>query len=387
MEIRMKKNRFMILILFLGTLTAFFLISLVKPQKEYSAVENRVLEQRPEFDVEELLEGDFQESYENYLNDQFIARDSWVDLAVGFEKLLGKRDVNGIYLGKDGYLLEKYTDSDFKRRQVADNIELLADFLNRMAEQYGKERVDCLMIPGKAEALPEKLPPFAGGFDEQVYIAELMDYLEEPDILLDLTEVLQAHQQEYIYYRTDHHWTTLGAYYAYAAWAEWKQEAFLPLSEYEEEIAADDFYGTSYNKCHENVEPDTITLLHGSAEKELFVDWNDGEECSDSWYSMEALEDNDKYRVFFDGNTAKITIKTGADNDKALLLLKDSYANCFVPFLAEHYGTIVMIDLRYYGDFIEDLLDEYGKITDVMVLFNVEKFMQNDSMDLLVFEE
>ena len=104
----MKKAKIMVIALFAGILGAFFLVSVLLPQKDFSVTENRLLEQRPELLPEDILSGDYQETYETYLNDQFVARDRWVDLAVNTEKLMGRRDVNGIYVGKDGYLLEKY---------------------------------------------------------------------------------------------------------------------------------------------------------------------------------------------------------------------------------------------------------------------------------------
>lgn len=380
----MRKAKITLIVLFMTTLAAFFLISVVTPQKDFSATENRPLEQRPELYVEDILSGDFQETYENYLNDQFVARDQWVNLAANFEKLLGQKDINGIYLGKDGYLLEKYNDGDFHSQQMDDYIGILGEFLNRMTDQYGQEHVNCLFVPGKASALPQKLPDYAPSFDEQEIIEAVRDGLEHPDILLDLTETMHQHGDEYIYYRTDHHWTTLGAYYAYEAWCAKTGETAIPLSAYEREAVTDSFYGTSYNKCHERVQADRIELFHGSAEKHIHVNWDNGENESESWYQMDALEESDKYQVFFNGNTARITVDTGNTNNKTLLLLKDSYANCLVPFLAEHYSRIIMIDLRYSADCIDDIMAENPDITDIMVLYNVEKFLQdNSNIDLL----
>ena len=129
---------------------------------------------------------------------------------------------------------------------------------------------------------------------------------------------------------------------------------------------------------------DTIELFHGPGEQKLRVDINDGEQETDSCYQMDALKESDQYQVFFDGNTAKITVDTGIEGKGTLLLVKDSYANCFVPFLAENFSRIVMVDLRYNSDCIDDVMDEYPDITDVMVLYNIEKFLQSSSnIDLL----
>ena len=380
----MRKAKISVIVLFVGTLAFSFFLSVLFPQKEFSATENRPLEQRPELCVEDILSGDFQETYENYLNDQFPGRDRWVNLAVGTDRLLGQKDVNKIYLGKDGYLLEKYSDGDFDERQSEDNIGILGEFLNRMTEQYGKEHVDCFFVPGKAAALSKKLPKFVEPYDEQEIISAVLDELEEPEVLTDLTDIMQKHENEYIYYRTDHHWTTLGAYYAYEAWCEKKKEVPVSLSSYQREVVSNSFYGTSYNKSHQRVKKDTIELFHGPVESGgIHVDWDDGEEEADSWYWKDALRTHDQYQVFFNGNTAKITVDTGNKNGKTLLLLKDSYSNCFVPFLAEHYNRIIMIDLRYCSDCIDDIMEEYPDISDVMVMYNVEKFQQDDHMELL----
>ena len=380
----MRKAKITIITLFAGTLAAFFLISVFQPQKDFSATENRSLEQRPQVCAEDILSGDFQETYESYLNDQFVARDRWVDLAVGRAKLSGQRDVNGIYLGRDGYLLEKYTDGDFDPEITEDYIGILGDYLNRMTDQYGQEHVNCLLVPGKASALPQKLPAYAVPFEEQEVVEALEDELEQPQILLNLTDTMREHREEYIYYRTDHHWTTLGAYYAYEEWCGRTGRPLHALEEYDRETVSDSFYGSSFNKCHQKVRADTIELFHGPGEQKLHVDINDGEQETDSCYQMDALKESDQYQVFFDGHTAKITVDTGIEGKGTLLLVKDSYANCFVPFLAENFSRIVMVDLRYNSDCIDDVMDEYPDITDVMVLYNIEKFLQSSSnIDLL----
>ena len=156
------------------------------------------------------------------------------------------------------------------------------------------------------------------------------------------------------------------------------------MDEFTIETVADDFYGTTYNKLHCAVEADVVQLYHSDDETEIVVDMNDGARVTDSFYFLDQLENSDKYRVFFQGNTAKILVETGAGTGRTLLLFKDSYANCFVPFLAGDYDTIIMLDLRYLSDTVSDVLEEYGgDITDVLLLFNVEKFMQDENITRL----
>lgn len=383
----MKVCRYLPMTIFILIIAAFTVISFVKPEEEFSETENRLLETKPEPDIEDIFSGDYQECYEAYLNDQFVFRDRFVDMAVATMKLTGKKDVNGIYLGREGYLLEKYGAKDFSEEQIDSNCSLLADAVNALTAQYGAEHVTCMMIPGKANVLTEKMPDYATGYDEQRVIGDIREMLEEPSVLLDVTQVLREHQQEYIYYRTDHHWTTLGAYYGYAALAEKIGDQVKPVDAYERQIVSDTFYGTGYNKSHQRVEPDTVELFLDASSQVLEVDFNDGERVTDSCYLPEEIEDEaDQYRIFFGGNTAKIDIRTQAGTGRTLLALKDSYANSLIPFLTSDYDRIIMLDLRYASDLLPELLKPYDDITDVLVMYNVEKFLQDTSIDLMDME-
>lgn len=381
----MNKRKIMMAAIFCLMLSGCSLVSLLLPDKEISVTENRELQQRPKLTKKRFLNGKFQAQYETYLNDQFCLRDQWVTLATGIQAFLGRKDINGVYLGRDGYLLEKNDVTDFDKEQVKENTGYLSKFLNDMTEAYGKEHVSCLMIPSKALALPDRLPAFAEiPYQDQV-LGSLRRQLSDPGIMLDLCDEMQKHQKEYIYYRTDHHWTALGAYYAYAAWAQMTgQVSAHPLEYYQRETVFTDFYGTTYNKVHACSEADSVELFHSAGEKGVKVDMDDGELLSDTMYfPKEASQGFNRYNLFFSKNTFKIEVNTKAKTGKTLLLIKDSFANCFVPFLTEDFDQIVMIDYRYGKMAVGRILDEYEDITDVLVLFNTEKFMQNKKLEKL----
>ncbi len=372
--------------LFCTVLAAGFFSTWLLPQKEYSKMENRALETRPDGSISEILSGEFQEHYEKYLNDQMCFRDQWVSMAVGLEYLFGKRDINGVYIGRDGYLIEKYEESGFEDAQIAENVKTLSGFLNDAVKQFGKQRVSCLMLPAKETALPKKLPHFAPqtGRKETDTIASLRRGLEEPDLLLDMANVLKKHQDEYIYYRTDHHWTPLGAYYAYCAWAEQTGHTAHPIGDYSRETVFTDFYGTTYNKVHLPVPMDHVELFGHPNQEGVSVVLDGGEIRSSSFYFRDAaLEGFNRYNLFFSKNTAQIEIKTNAHTGRALLVVKDSFANCFVPFLAGDYDKIVMVDFRYGKNDIYDILKMHEEITDVLVMYNVRKFMQDTNLKAL----
>lgn len=365
-----------------GCAAASFLL----PQKEYSDIENRTLETKPEWSVSDLLNGEYQEHYEKYLNDQMFLRDGWVGLAAGMERLMGKQDINGVFIGKDGFLLEKYSESDFQDAQAKENIRILSSFLNDAVEKYGKEQVACLLIPDKSDAMPQKLPAYAqtGIQKTKAAVRKLADCLNEPDILLDAGAELSGHQDEYIYYRTDHHWTTLGAYYVYRAWA--KKTGHIPgeWKDYDRETVFRDFYGTTYNKVHIRVPADSIELFHHPNQKGVKVDFGDETPVSDSFYFPEAAAEGfDRYRVFLSKNAARIQITTKAATGRSLLIVKDSFANCFVPFLAGDYETILMADCRYGKENIREILAKQDEITDVMVLYQANQFFKDTGLEAL----
>lgn len=374
------------IVLFCTMLSAGGLVYCIMPQKEFSDLENRLLQTRPQLVLEELLNGSYQENYEAYLNDQMPGRDGWVWMAVQMERLLGKKDTNGVYIGKDGYLLEKFDDSEYDRAQIKENIDVLSQFLNNAVQKYGKERVSCIILPDKAGAMPGKLPAYAESTtaQEKNAAAGLKKSLDEPDILLDLQPELQKHQNEYIYYRTDHHWTTLGAYYAYCKWAEQTGHKAPGLDSFQRETAFDDFYGTTYNKAHIRVPMDQVELFHGPFEDGITVEGDEGKIRSDSFYFKEAAKAGfNRYQVFFSKNMAKIQISTKAATGRSLLVVKDSFANCFVPFLAGDYEKIIMVDCRYGNENVNDILESHDEITDVLVLYNIRKFMQDKNLHKL----
>ncbi len=360
-------------------------VTFVAPDKEYSVVENRELAKKPSLTPQKFLNGSYQKEYESYLDDQFFMRDQWVDVSGMIQQAAGKKEMNSVYFGKDGYLLEKSEESEIDQAQAEENAETLSSFLNDVGQTYGREHVSCMMIPSKALALPDKLPAFAAPLEQGGILASLKKKLANPDMLIDLKDTMQSHQDEYIYYRTDHHWTTLGAYYAYRVWAEkTKQATGYQVSHYQRETVFDDFYGTTYNKVHVKAPADEVELFLTPAQETVHVNMDDGETEADSLYFKKAAEKGfNRYNVFLSKNTFQIEIDTGADTGKTLLLVKDSFANCFVPFLTEDYEKIIMIDYRYGKLPIGAIMEQYRDITDVLVLFQTEKFMQNTKLGKL----
>lgn len=396
---RQKSGRLVLLpvILFVGVLFVCMLVSIVKPKSDFSEAENRALQELPELSFDGILQGDVQEEYEDYLSDQFWGREGFVALCSKLKRSFGKKDINGVYLGTDGYLLEKYHASDFDKTQVEDNIFYLSAFIKDTVKSLGKDHVRTLFIPSKATVLSSYMPEHAKAYDTSYVPQQVAKEIsfgveeEEADVdggVLNLTMALNRHEKEYIYYRTDHHWTTLGAYYAYSAYKESLGQRPPALSDYKQKVVSNQFLGTSYDKVQQAEQADEIRCFtymgtRTVSSNALHINFDDGASVWDSYYDENSLSTKDKYSYFLGGNTAKIHITTGTDNGKVLLLLKDSFSNSFVEFLEQDYTHIYMLDLRYVEGNVYDsiaAINRENSITDVLVLYNVEKFMQDDNM-------
>ncbi|MBR6223405.1 MAG: hypothetical protein IKQ71_08195 [Lachnospiraceae bacterium] len=386
-----KKVRMVQSLVLIVFIVLFAFITLVTPKSDFSEAENRALQTRPELSLDAVKSGDFQTNYENYLSDQFFGRELFVNLKTRGSRLLGKKDINGVYVGKDDYLIEKHSYGDYDEDRVNSNIEALADFMNRMTAKYGKEHTCLMFVPAKDAAMSNKLPAFAKPLDTSLITEKMSKLLDDggagADVMLDLTETMKSHEDEYIYFRTDHHWTMRGAYYGYCDYAMKMGLTLHPSSDYDITEVAKDFYGTTFDKIQLKKTPDIVELLTlSTGAPKVKVKFDDDNNIWQTLYKEDAVNAKDKYTYFLGGNTAKIQVNSNTKNNKTLLLVKDSFSNCLIPFLTSEYERIYMIDLRYSKDMMSVTMDKINSkhtITDVLVCFNYEKFMEATGVTLL----
>lgn len=391
-EVEKEKNKnskcsIIICVVFCLLLFGMSFLSIVTPTKSFSENENRFLTKKPKFTKENFLSGKYATEYETFITDQFPARNQWITLKTWTERILLKQESNGVYFGKDDYLIETHQASDLDTEQLATNTERLIEFLSKATKLLGKEHVKMMLVPTANMILTDKLPPFATGFDQFAYLEQVNEKLSKEQIeqvQVDVSDILLEHKKEDIFYRTDHHWTALGAYYAYTVWAKSCGFDLAPLESYNKTEISNDFYGTIYSKVNIKVKPDTITIYEPKEEKKYQVEYNLGEKTTDTLYEMEQLEGKDKYAVFLGGNNAVVKIKqypSRAERGK-LLIIKDSYAHCFTPFVLEHYQEVEMIDLRYFNMSVLEYIDMNG-YDDVLFLYNIPNFAKDRNMSNL----
>ena len=346
-------------------------------QRTYSPVEKRELQTRPEISITKVLDGRFQKKYESYLRDQFPGRDHWVSFQTDMELFMGKNEIHNVYIGKNHYLLEHYTEKEFDPQQISKNLQALEKFVGKTKQNAD---VHVMMVPTKSWVLREKLPAFAPHYKEQKFYDALQQKLEKEDVLISVEPVLDAHKEEEIYYRTDHHWTTLGAWYAYEQYTK-AVGGDLQRAQGKKKFRciSKDFYGTNYAKINYARQADKIEIYE-PADK-LRVVYNMGEKKTKTLYDFSFLKTADQYSVFTGGNQAVLEITGGIKNGKTLLLIKDSFANSILPFLAEDYEKLVVVDLRQLNVSGDRLLEMFSP-TDILILYNSAQFAQDKEFEI-----
>ena len=346
-------------------------------QRTYSPVEKRELQTRPEISITKVLDGRFQRKYESYLRDQFPGRDHWVSFQKDMELFMGKNEIHNVYIGKNHYLLEHYTEKEFDPQQISKNLQALEKFVGKAKQNAD---VHVMMVPTKSWVLREKLPAFAPHYKEQKFYDALQQKLEKEDVLISVEPVLDAHKEEEIYYRTDHHWTTLGAWYAYEQYTK-AVGGDLQRAQGKKKFRciSKDFYGTTYAKINYARQADKIEIYE-PADK-LRVVYNMGEKKTKTLYDVSFLKTADQYSVFTGGNQAVLEITGGIKNGKTLLLIKDSFANSILPFLAEDYEKLVVVDLRQLNVSGDRLLEMFSP-TDILILYNSAQFAQDKEFEI-----
>ena len=244
-----KKIKVLTVIIFFFIIWGTGTLTLLNWKKEYSEFEKRKLTAFPKVKAEQVFSGKFQEQLNDFLNDHMVLRDQSITVAALASKTMGKKDQNGVYFGSGGYLIEKYDDKDFSKKEIRENVKYLSRFTNMVAENLGAENIRVALIPSKIKVLQNRLPMYATKSRMNDYMKSyLKSKLNDSEVFFDMGEILMKHRNEYIYYKTDHHWTTLGAEYGYEALMDsMGQEKCVVVKE---QTVCDNFRGTTYNKIH-----------------------------------------------------------------------------------------------------------------------------------------
>ncbi len=366
--------------LLIGAIVLCLAAGFVVKDREFSDSENRRLAQWPEFSVSAILDGSYLKGMGNYISDQFPGRDGWISLNLKLNQLLGQKESSGVYLCEDDYLMQ--IPAEPNQEQHERNLKAI----NSFAEKHPDLNMVMTVAPNAVTVLADKLPENAPVRDQISDLYHIADTLTGVKVV-DVTQTLKAHSKEYLYYRTDHHWTSLAAYYAFQTIAPELDITAPALEEYTIYPVSTTFEGTLSSKSGSHSALDTVEIMVPKVGAEYYVTYNsDNNTNICSLYHRPALDVKDHYTVFFGGNYSRVDITTTVNRERNLLVFKDSYANCMIQFLYPYFDHIVMIDPRYYYDNVEHVITSRS-ITDVLFLYNADTFLGDTSLaDVLVSE-
>lgn len=359
----MRKRDLIIIIPFLAFIFTFGILYFFIPDVEFSENENKYLEQLPKVSFKNIMNGKFESDFETYMSDQIAGRDFWVSCNTALLLASGKNDVNGVYVGSDGYLLEAFDGLDFDRYEK--QIEALNKF-----NSYVDAPIYFVIAPNSVSVHEDKLPGFAVNYSQDKYISDFYEGLDSDIITIDVSSALKEHSDEYIYYRTDHHWTTYGSFLAFNEISEAMGISSWTVDEVVVSDVSSDFLGTFFSKGNFIIEPDTIQRYDIKNGLPYKVFLSGGVE-SNTLYDDSYLGKKDKYAYFAHGNPDILTVETESESDKTLVVIKDSYMHCMLQFFIPSYKTIHMVDPRY----IKTNLTEYIMDLDpdeILVLYNAK---------------
>jgi len=366
--------------LFLAFIAVFAVLHLVIPDIEFSERENRYLQQLPDFSFKSLFSGKYTSEFESYTTDQFAFRDGWTTLKARSELAAGKKENNEIYLcrpaastGED-ILIERFSAPPTET--LDDNLAALEKLKSNVSVP-----VYLALIPGAAEIWQDRLPENAPCDSQK----DIVDYVYARTSLqtVDMFGALSPHAGENIYYRTDHHWTGLGAYYGYTALMSAMGLPATPVSRYEEEVISTDFYGSLFSSSGFSwVKPDTMSIFVREPAGLTVTNYPYGKPVSARLYDESFLQKKDKYSYYLGGSTPLVRIETENKDAPSLLILRDSFFDSLAPFLLEDFSELHILDLRYYRTSLAAYMEE-NEVDCILVCYSVENFCSDANIPLL----
>lgn len=361
------------MIIFTAFIGIMLLLFIILPKQEYSSSEKRYLTAPPELTVKSFFSGEFGEEFENYLSDHTAFRKFFVGLNSYYNYLINNNGENGYYLCKNGYIVNDPTTTE----KLDDNINIINDF-------YKKTAVDTtvLIAPSTGYICEDILPKNHLSYkDDQMFEAFSKGF----DKNIHFTDVRQAFKDEYakgnqLYYKTDHHWTSYGAYTAYTVLADTLKLSAPPKDSYDIS-SINDFYGTTYSSSgFWLTKPDTLEVWDDHTDAAVKI--TDGKEIieQNSCFFKDNLNTDDQYTVFLDGNHPYTEIHNDkAEKSESVLIIKDSFAHSLTPFLAANYSDITMIDMRYYKDEVSALVKEKN-FSKIIYIYSADNFATDQDL-------
>lgn len=372
------KSKYIISVIFLAFIGVFAILFWVLPKSDFSPKEKRYLQEFPEISAESLTDGSFETDFENYINDHMVLRDVFMGVNSYSNIAVLNNGSDGVYKCGDGYLInEPATDE-----RLDLNLSVTADFKDKTGID-----TTVMIVPSTGCIMEDKLPLVHKNYNDDEYYNRIGSFCQKNGLdFVDLRNTFKSHKNDtQLYYKTDHHWTTVGAYLAYQSLLEkWGIE----LKERNGYIVkkTPDFYGTTYNTSGFWLnESDTLEVWknrdnHSTCE----ITANGKTTAYKSMFFPKQLEGADKYTVFLNGNNPVTTIKNPNNKGKEkLLVIKDSFSHCLAPFLSENFYQITLVDMRYYKKTVSEEIVAKDKFDKVLICMGMDNFLEDKDFAFL----
>ena len=352
------------------------LVNFLAKDKEFSESENRVLASFPKLTLSSIADGTFMKNFESYMSDQFVLRDKMISMKSYFDRLSGIKEANGVYICDDGFLIEKQS------KYTAKKAKAMTKSINSFMAKYPDANKIIAISPNASYIYSEKLPSGIELHSQYSQLKGVVNRLEGKNYsFLNVSKALNnAKDEAEVFYHTDHHWTTRGAYAVFSAIADkWKLDT--DSVKYEFLTVSSEFEGTLASKTGIHSQQDIVEIcLPENSEGSYIVSYESEDRRATSLFEPSKLQQKNKYEVFLGGNYDKVVIDTVSQNRATLLIIKDSYANCLIPMLTPYFARIVVVDPRYMTDSIHTVMDEYN-FSHVLFLYNLNTILQDTSLE------
>lgn len=327
------------------------------PKSDYSSNEKRYLQEFPEVSLDKVTSGEFGTDFESFFADQFPSRDMWVGFNAYYSLYTGNNGANGVYNCNNGYLINKPVSAE---NNLDKNIDVICDFASKCTVP-----VSMMLVPSTGYVANDVLPTIHNSYNDDSYFDNISKKLANNKI--SFVDLRSAFKNEHsngnqLYYKTDHHWTTSGAYVGYMELC--KQLGINAVEKINFKIEQyNNFYGTTFSTSgFWNTQPDKIEVWTNpnNTEDNISVKITEGLNTTEynTMYFYDHLKNDDKYPVFVDGNHALTEITNTNATGGTILMIKDSFSHSIAPFLAENYSKVIMVDMRYYKDKMSTIIEK-----------------------------
>ena len=368
--------------IFMTVWVIIVIINFIWPKKSFSEEENRMLATIPRFSFENFVNGEYLNGVNNYINDHFSFRNFYLKLNSWWEVgIMRKQENNGVYIGKDGYLFEKFKYNEEEKINASSNIKIISDFANKMKEQ--NIPIYFVLIPNSIYINSVKLPNDVEVPNQQEIINQIYSEADNTTNVNVIESIKKENKNKQLYFKTDHHINSDGAYVIYREYCKTANIEAKEINNFNRVTVSNDFLGTFDSKAQLlNQQPDELFVYKNENNtniKEVIYD----KQITSSIFNEEYLKGKDKYSYFLNGNNSRVIIKTNVNNDKKLLVIKDSYAHIMSQFLCQNYSEVHFLDPRYtnfdYTEYVKE-----NEITDILFLYNVSTFVQDTNIEKII---